>query len=84
MHKRVKDGRGIHLRDPLFAAIFRNTKSITMNVEQTEKGVKVVEISTQPYVAKLIQAHAEVVSKFVELGHSEVQKNHPVPDKSQK
>ena len=84
MHKRVKDGRGIHMRDPLFATIFRNTKTITMNVEQTEKGVKVVETSTQPYVAKLIQAHAQVVSKFVELGHAEVQKNHPVPEKSEK
>lgn len=84
MHKRVKEGRGIHMRDPLFAAIFRNTKTITMDVEQTEKGVIVVETSTQPYVVRLIQAHAEVVSKFVELGHSEVQKNHPVPDKSEK
>lgn len=84
MHKRVKEGRGIHLRDPLFAAIFRNAKSVTMTVEQVEKGVKVVETSTQPFVAKLIQAHAEVVSKFIERGHAEVQKNHPVPEKSEK
>ena len=84
MHQRVKEGRGIHMRDPLFAAIFRNTKSITMTVEPTEKGVRVIETSTQPFVAKLIQAHAEVVSKFIERGHSEVQKNHPVPEKSEK
>lgn len=81
MHKRVKDGKGIHLRDPLFAELFRNYDMITMTVTRTDKGVKVKETSADKRVARLIQAHADVVSKFIENGHAEVMKNHPVPDK---
>lgn len=84
MHKRVKEGRGIHLRDPLFQEIFKNYSKITMKVEKIEKGVKVVETSDDPYVAKLIQAHAEVVSKFIANGHDEARKNHPLPDRGDK
>jgi hypothetical protein len=79
MHKRVKDGNPIHMRDPLFAAVFSNANKISMEVERTKKGVRVTETSTDPYVAKLIQAHAEVVNLFVANGHAEVPKNHAVP-----
>lgn len=79
MHKRVKDGKGIHLRDPLFVEIFKNYDKVSMKVGKIDKGVKVKETSTDPYVAKLIQAHADVVSKFIANGYEEVRKNHPVP-----
>jgi hypothetical protein len=79
MHKRVKTDRGIHMRDPLFAEIFRHTDKIEMAVGKTAKGVKVVETSEDPYVARLIQAHAQVVSRFATNGHGEVRKNHEVP-----
>lgn len=79
MHKRLKDKRGIHLRDPLFAEVFRHADKVTMKIEETEQGVKVTETSADPYVAKLIKAHAEVVSKFLEKGHLEVRENHPLP-----
>jgi hypothetical protein len=82
MHKRVQDGTGIRLRDPLFATIFKHHNKIAMKVERTEKGVKVTETSDDPYVARLIRAHAAVVSKFVENGHAEARKDHPVPGKS--
>ncbi|MBN9121383.1 MAG: hypothetical protein J0I06_19900 [Planctomycetes bacterium] len=81
MHARVKGGKGIHLRDPLFAELFKHYDKITMAVENTEKGAKVTESSDDPYVAKLIQAHARVVTKFIENGHAEVRKNHPLPEK---
>jgi hypothetical protein len=81
MHRRVENGNPIHMRDPLFAAIFRNADKISMKVERTKKGVRVTEISSDPYVAKLIQAHAEVVNLFVANGHTEVSKNHAVPER---
>lgn len=81
MHNRVKLNLGIHKRDPLFAEIFRHTDKIEMAVGKTRKGVKVLETSDDPYVAKLIQAHAAVVSKFVANGHDEVQENHPIPSR---
>jgi hypothetical protein len=79
MHERVKEGRGIHLRDPLFREVFRHYDRIKMTYEKTEKGVKVKETSTDAHVVKLIQAHAEVVDRFVANGHAEMRKDHPVP-----
>ncbi|MGB8854313.1 MAG: hypothetical protein WCC69_12185 [Pirellulales bacterium] len=83
MHARVKEGRGIHLRDPLFREVFRHADKISMEITDTDKGVRVVETSDDPYVASLIQAHADVVSQFIENGHAEVRKDHAVPPRSE-
>ncbi len=80
MYKRVEEGRPIHLRDPLFAEVFRQADKITMKIKKTKKGVRVRETSTNPHVVRVIQAHAQVVSQFLQKGHIEVRKNHPVPD----
>ena len=79
MSARVEDQRPIHRRDPLFAEIFAHADKIEMKYEATDRGVTVVETSSDPYVAKLIQAHAEVVSAFIKNGRSEMMKNHAVP-----
>lgn len=79
MHRRVKEGRPIHMRDPLFREIFAYVDRIEMTVEKTPRGVRVRETSKDAYVARLIQAHAEVVNRFVKNGRSEAWKNHPVP-----
>ena len=81
MYERLEDGRPIHRRDPLFAEIFRNADAIAMKMEKTEKGIRVRETSSDPYVVKLIQAHADVVSRFLENGYSEMHKNHAVPER---
>jgi intracellular sulfur oxidation DsrE/DsrF family protein len=81
MHKRVKEGRGLRFWDELFVAIFKNYKKIEMKVENTKKGVRVIETSDDPFTARLIQAHADVVSRFVEFGFNEAHKNHPVSTK---
>jgi hypothetical protein len=81
MSARVKEQRPIHMRDPLFREVFAHADKIVMRHENTPKGVKVVETSADPYVAKLIQAHAEVVSLFIKHGRDEMRKNHAVPDK---
>jgi hypothetical protein len=79
MYKRVTNAKPIHMRDPLFRAIFENAAAIEMSHEFTPRGIKVVETSKDPYVAKLIQAHAEVVNLFIKNGMSEMMKDHPVP-----
>ena len=79
MIARVTEARPIHQRDPLFREIFRHADRIEAQVERTPKGVRVVETSTDPYVVKLIQAHAEVVNGFIANGHAEMMKNHEVP-----
>ena len=80
MSVRIKETQPIRMRDPLFAEIFKHTDKITMKHDDTEKGVRVIETSDDPAVVKLIQAHATVVSGFVERGFAEAMKNHPVPD----
>jgi hypothetical protein len=79
MLARVKDGRPIHQRDPLFVALFQNADRIEARHEVTPGGVRVIETSKDAYVVKLLQAHAEVVSAFLANGMSEMMKNHPVP-----
>lgn len=84
MHVRLKEGRGIHLRDPLFREVFHHADEIHMKIEDIENGVRVTETSDDPYVASLVQAHAHVVSKFIEHGHDEVRKNHDVPPRPER
>ncbi|MCA9095362.1 MAG: hypothetical protein KDA68_17910 [Planctomycetaceae bacterium] len=79
MKLRVEQTRPIHLRDALFAALFRNANKIAMRVAPTSKGVHVIETSNDPLTVKLIQAHASVVSLFIKNGPIEVRKNHLVP-----
>jgi ubiquinone/menaquinone biosynthesis C-methylase UbiE/intracellular sulfur oxidation DsrE/DsrF family protein len=80
MQNRVKEGRGLRFWDDLFVAIFRNYDKIEMTVENTDRGTKVTETSKDAMTVKLIQAHAAVVTKFVERGFDEAEENHPVPD----
>ncbi|HEU4994126.1 MAG TPA: hypothetical protein VFT29_04875 [Gemmatimonadaceae bacterium] len=79
MLARVKEGRPIHQRDPLFRELFKNADRIDARHELTAGGVRVVETSKDAYVVKLLQAHAEVVNAFLANGMSEMMKNHPVP-----
>ncbi len=81
MEQRVKAKKPLHLRDPLFAEVFRHADQIKFACEKTEKGVRVIETSDDPYVVKLIQSHAEVVSLFVKNGFVEVHRNHELPQK---
>ncbi|MBX3276577.1 MAG: hypothetical protein KF868_01115 [Acidobacteria bacterium] len=79
MKKRLENNQPIRQWDPLFAELFKHAGKIRMEVANTDKGVKVVETSTDPYVVKLIQAHAAGVSEFVAEGMSVMHKEHPLP-----
>lgn len=79
MKKRVEEGNPIHRRDPLFAEVFRYADKIRVVAEKTEKGIRVTETSDDPYVTKLIQKHADVVSLFIKYGFDEVHRNHELP-----
>jgi hypothetical protein len=79
MTARVKEARPIHERDPLFREVFKHADQIAMRHESTPKGIRVIETSSDPYVAKLIQAHAAVVSGFLANGMAEMMKDHEVP-----
>ncbi len=79
MYKRVENVQPIHMRDPLFRALFSNAKKIKMEMKLTAHGIRVLESSNDPLTARLIQAHADTVSLFLKNGFPEVRKNHAVP-----
>jgi acylphosphatase len=79
MKNRLETGRPVRLRDPLFAALFSHAGDVAMHVENTPGGVHVIEKGRNPLAAKLVQAHAQVVSLFLSNGHAEAQRAHAVP-----
>ncbi len=81
MYKRVEDGRPLRMWDELYQEIFKHADKIKMEIENTEHGISVTETSEDPYVVKLIQAHAKVVSGFAERGFEEAHQNHVPPAK---
>ena len=76
MYARLKEGRPINTRDPLFAALFRNADKIDVRIEKTAKGLRVSETSTDAEVVDLIRRHAKVVSLFIANGMPEMMKSH--------
>ncbi|HKQ60070.1 MAG TPA: hypothetical protein VJS92_02220 [Candidatus Polarisedimenticolaceae bacterium] len=79
MRGRLDDGRLINSQDPLFAELFLHADKITTRVEETGRGVRVVETSTDPYVVKLVQARADVMDRFLKDGPAELQRRHELP-----
>ncbi|MCA9061097.1 MAG: DsrE family protein, partial [Planctomycetaceae bacterium] len=79
MYQRVENVNPIHMRDPLFRELFANAEKIQMEYKETDKGVQVRETSDDPYVARLLQEHAKVVSLFMKHGFDELHRNHPLP-----
>lgn len=79
MKRRVESGSGLRFWDDLFVAIFKNYARIQMKVENIDQGVRVIETSEDAWVVALIQAHADVVSRFVKYGFDEAHRNHAVP-----
>jgi hypothetical protein len=79
MQSRLKNGQVIRGFDPLFAELFQNASKIDLQIEGRPDGVRVVETSGDPYVVKLIQAHAEAVNGFVRDGMAGMHRTHAVP-----
>jgi YHS domain-containing protein len=82
MQQRLENRQPIREWDPLFAELFKYAGKIKMEVTRTEKGMKVVETSEDPYVVKLIKAHAAGVSEFAREGMSVMHMQHELPDTS--
>lgn len=79
MYERLKTNRPVRMWDPLFVEAFKHGTKMKLEIKNTAKGVKVTETSDDPAVVRVIQAHADVVSKFVEKGFAEAHEEHPVP-----
>lgn len=79
MKGRLEKGMWIRRGDPLFRALFDNADKITVELKTTPTGIRVIEMSKDPYVIKLLHLHADAVSGFIKDGPSGMAKMHPVP-----
>ena len=79
MKARLEKKQPIRQWDPLFAELFKHSDKIKLEITNTAKGAKITETSADPYVVKLIQAHAAGVSEFVSEGMPSMHKEHPLP-----
>jgi hypothetical protein len=82
MGKRVDEGRdpGLPIETPALHAIFRDKDKVKSTYEVTEKGVIVVQTSTDPKTVAALQQHAAEVTGLVEGGmeaaHTAMMQNH--------
>ena len=64
---------------PLFIALIENVEKVAFEYDATEGGVEVTYTSDDPYVVKLIQEHAKLVSRFIQNGMTEIHKPYTLP-----
>jgi len=82
MGKRVEEGRdpGLPIESPALRQIFQDKDKIKSTYEVTEKGIVVVQTSTDPATVKALQVHAAEVTDFAQRGmvamHQAMMKNH--------
>lgn len=81
MGKRVEEGRdpGLPIESPALHAIFRDKDKIKSTYETTEKGIVVIQTSTDAAAVKALQDHAAEVSDLAKRGmvaaHEAMMKN---------
>jgi len=84
MQARLETGNRIRQRDPLFRAVFDHADEfdgdLLLDFVAADGGVYVTETSSTRCGIDLIQAHAQVVTAFIDKGPAEVRLNHAVPD----
>jgi hypothetical protein len=70
MMKRVEEGRDpkLPIQSPWLKVIFRNKDKIETSVEPTEKGIVVMQTSTDAETVTALQKHAADVNEFVRRG----------------
>ena len=81
MGKRVEEGRdpGLPIESPALHSIFRDKDKIKTTYETTEKGIVVVQTSTDATAVKVLQDHAAEVTDLAQRGmvaaHEAMMKN---------
>lgn len=80
MVERMRVGRPLRRWDPLYRAYYEQRDQIQIQVEMTDDGVSVEEVSDSPSVAQLIKARSATVDRFISEGFPAAQRTHPVPD----
>lgn len=76
----IDNGHGIRDWDPMFSELFDYREELKRAVNYDETGVEVTLSSTKLCATRLVQAHAQLVSAFIQDGYDEVMDWHSVPE----
>lgn len=68
MKERMIAGAPVRIWDPVFEELFKRHDKITIELQRTTKGVKIVESSRDPETIALMRSHAMGVSEFIREG----------------
>jgi uncharacterized protein (TIGR01244 family) len=68
MKVRIESGARVRVWDDVFADLFERYDGITIDVEVTERGVRISESASDPEAVALLRSHAMGVSDFVREG----------------
>lgn len=77
MEARMKDGNAVRTWDPVFKELFERHEKVTLSLELTEHGVRMLETATDPETVRLLHSHANGVSDFVRQGGAAAQRETP-------
>ena len=83
MTSRMETGNRIRQRDPFFVEVFNHASGSELNCDLTEtNGVSCTHkaVTSNQCDIDLVQAHAQLVSLFLENGYDELMANHDPPD----
>ena len=81
MQRRLRDGARVRQWDPVFVKLFDDHDKITLDVQVTDKGVRIKESSADPEVVRILHSHAAGVSAMVNEGAAVSGKETPMKDR---
>jgi hypothetical protein len=76
---RLKKGLPASVNDPLVDELYRNGPKVQVEMHVRPDGIRVVQTSDDPWIVRLLQAHAELVDRCLVVGWDEVKRPHPLP-----
>ncbi|QOI99900.1 MAG: hypothetical protein HRU70_05145 [Phycisphaeraceae bacterium] len=69
MQARIKAGARVRVWDPVFTDLFDRHGEVSLDVTETDRGVRISERASTPEAVALLWSHAAGVSEFVREGH---------------
>ena len=77
MEGRMMDGRMVRGWDPAYVEFVNHYEDVTIDITNLENGVSVVAVGKTEEAKKILQNHAQIISKFVDKGWAEHDVIHP-------
>lgn len=81
MQRRLREGGRVRQWDPVFVKLFEYREKFHLDVQATDKGVRILETSDDPEVVRILHSHAAGVSAMVKEGSAVSGDETPFRDK---